>query len=562
MSTSTDSQGHHSDSQEDSGSSDGSFAARKQVSFSLLVGFLLFACFAYRDLIRVRLHHGAAAELENWFFVSDETSPAVVVGMSAWLLYRRWGPLSQLTPAGSWVSVLAGGVLSALGVGVAGWAYYTLSPDFLAPSLSLVGLGVAALVWGAPGARLVTLPALFLLFAIELPGPFLNEMAFRLQTWTAHYTGFLLYLFDMPAVVSGDQIFRKSATFMVIENCSGLRSIETLSMLTLLMVDLFERRRLHAILLLLCAPPVAFVLNGFRVLLLIVNPHSDVASIHNLQGIAMLLGGLGLLYGVDLFLSRVLNAAPRGEVSPEPGVALRNSGPGEGWRYGVAAAVFLMVATISWGVPSYRQPIGPLISLSRQIPQVMGSWEAADLEVDEVFMGTLSFRERLFRRYREVDGMPVDLFAALGNHSAGMRGPLSPKTALPGSGWVVERSESVPIGDGGIRAEMRVTRSVAQRRLLYHWVSGYQGALREALSAGLRLERTPWARQRDSLTLRVGTLLETTGEASLAESRERLERFLAELLPHLQGLERRMERKKFSRFIQKRKTVSHQPPAS
>ena len=52
---------------------------------------------------------------------------------------------------------------------------------------------------------------------------------------------------------------------------------------------------MSAPLLLLAAPPVAFMMNGFRALTLIFNPHSDIATIHNAQGIAVLMAGLSVL---------------------------------------------------------------------------------------------------------------------------------------------------------------------------------------------------------------------------------------------------------------------------
>jgi exosortase/archaeosortase family protein len=87
--------------------------------------------------------------------------------------------------------------------------------------------------------------------------------------------------------------------FAIIETCSGLRSIETLALLAILMIDLFGRRGRHAACCCSRSPFVAFLINGLRCLGLIFNPHADIASIHNLQGIAMLLGGVLLLYFLD-----------------------------------------------------------------------------------------------------------------------------------------------------------------------------------------------------------------------------------------------------------------------
>ena len=105
-------------------------------------------------------------------------------------------------------------------------------------------------------------------------------------------------------LVSGDRLILDRGLFAIIETCSGLRSIETLALLAILMIDLFGRRGRHALILLVLSPFVAFLINGLRCLGLIFNPHADIASIHNLQGIAMLLGGVLLLYFVDGLLAR------------------------------------------------------------------------------------------------------------------------------------------------------------------------------------------------------------------------------------------------------------------
>ena len=49
--------------------------------------------------------------------------------------------------------------------------------------------------------------------------------------------------------MSGDQILHSGQVFQIIETCSGLRTAETLTMLAVLMVDLFRRRGAHALIL-------------------------------------------------------------------------------------------------------------------------------------------------------------------------------------------------------------------------------------------------------------------------------------------------------------------------
>src|SRR5262249_23980929 len=202
-------------------------------------------------------------------------------------------------------------------------AVRTKGADLLAPALALVGLGLASWWKGRPGAQAMLLPAVFVLFAMPLPAPLQNEVIYRLQVATADLTGVLLTLLRVPHTVAGDQILRTQQTFSVIEACSGLRSIETLSIVAVLMADLFRRSARHALLLLLAAPPVALFLNGWRAVALILNPHSEIVAVHNLQGIAILLGGLMLLFLFDGLLERLLPhrapAAPPAPAAPAHG---------------------------------------------------------------------------------------------------------------------------------------------------------------------------------------------------------------------------------------------------
>ena len=114
----------------------------------------------------------------------------------------------------------------------------------------------------------VFLIALLLVFAVPIPAPLLNAVVWKFQLWTAEYSGLLLHLLRQPALVSGDQILRSDQVFQIIEACSGLRTVETLAMLAVLMVDLFRRRGWHAALLVAASLPVGFGINGFRALTL------------------------------------------------------------------------------------------------------------------------------------------------------------------------------------------------------------------------------------------------------------------------------------------------------
>ena len=526
---------------------------------------LVLAAVAYRGLLTHRPSQGLSEQLEAWMWLANDDSPVLIVGMSAWLLARRWRRVHRLPPVTGAASIVGWIFLALFALGVAVWALYTSSPDILAVSGLFAGLAAALLLRGAKGARAVLLPAFFLLFALRIPAPLLNELAFSLQLWTAEYTGFLMFLIGLPALVAADQILRADQTFQVIETCSGLRSMETLSMLAVLMIDLFQRRGWHAALLFLSAPLVAFALNGIRVLLLIINPHSEIASVHVLQGVGILLGGLIGLYLLDGGFERAAGAirarregrTGQGRAAKaEAGSARRPEGPEpsgtpRSWRPILVIALPASVLVLSLTVSAYKLPGRVEGVLFFNIPQNIGNWVAGDdLPRDHDFMGTAAMRERLLRNYHHVRNplVGIELYVGVGNHARGTRGSLTPKTRVPGSGWITEEIRNLTIGEPGIVVEERVVRSSARRRLVFHWIEGTDGFADEVWRSLLGLDHSPWHRRRESLVVRISTALDGPRGESRQKAEARLERFYHKLRGNLDAIDRQLARKMFSEF--------------
>jgi exosortase len=385
----------------------------------ILLGALgvALALLAWRQLLGFGLEPEDASlshGLENWFFIPSQSIAAAVLAMSLWLLFRRRRALRELPPApgAAWV----GAVLLAGAGAVHVWATRAAASDLLVPSLMLAALAAAWLWKGAPAVRAVLLPVGMLLFAMPLPAPLLNELIYRLQLWTAQLAGFALELANVPHVVMGEEIQRAQQTFSVIETCSGLRSMETLSQVAILMMDLFRRRGVHAVLVVLAAPPVAFALNGLRALLLILSPHSEIAAIHNLQGIAILLAGLVVLFLVDGLLER----ADRGRAAPEAAPATspapaRHTPASTRTRSAAALGWLAAAAAVSLWLPPWQVPSHEAAGLAERLGLEVGG--APELPTDRIFLGNAGFRESFTRRFDD-HGDPVTLFLGMGDRAA------------------------------------------------------------------------------------------------------------------------------------------------
>jgi exosortase len=489
-----------------------------------LAAALALAGLAYADLFRGP-ERPLAEKVEEWFFVPSASIAPLVLALAGWLVWRRVPLLRALEAVPG--SPAVGAALLALALALHGWAVFTGAPDLMIPSLMLACVATAWLWGGRAAVRAVALPVAFLAFAVPIPAPLFNSLVFALQIGTTELAGRVLYLLGIPHLVAGEQIVRTANTFSVIESCSGLRSMHTLTMMAVLMADLFGRPARHGWLLVLAAPGVAFAMNGLRAVLLILNPHSQVASIHAAQGIAILLGGMVLLFAWDSLLERLLPAAPR---RPVPGGGGRPLAP---LRAGPPLAFLAAAAAASLWLPRFEPP--PLeVGLASAVAAGLG--RSQPLEADRGFLGSTHFRELSVRRVF-TGGEPIEVFVGFGDRADRAGSALSPKAALPGSGWIVEQEYALALGEGGRTARARVVRSGSRRRLVVHWVEGARGLAAEALRSLAALDRSPWALPGPITSVRLSTPLEGPLEAARPAAEQKLLSFYHQLRPLLDALQ-------------------------
>jgi EpsI family protein len=508
----------------------------------LLVMGAALGLVAFRDLLTFESAQSASRELEDWFFAASDTAPLVVLAFSAWLLYRRWDRLVTLPDrealASGPGSGLLAGVLLAAGAGVLGWATLTGATDLVAVALLLEGAGLAVLWKGLPALRVVWLPGIMLLFAVPIPAALSNVVIYAFQLWTGQWAGWLLYLIGSPAFVSGDLLSRPHTTFSIIEGCSGMRSVETLTMLSILLVDLLGRRGFHALALIVIAPLMAFAMNGFRVLTLIFNPHSEIVAIHNLQGVAVLLCGLAGMILVDTLIERATGpVAHRQRDGGGPATRLieRVQSRASARFATIGVAALLACAVVSLSVPQYSPRGRSGLGLPLLLADGIGDWRGRPLRIDRAFLGDVQFGQELHARFRR-GSESVDLFLGVGSRALRGKTFMSPKTGLPGSGWTRLDRGKLEIPGAITPGEWQLLRANARRVLVYHWYVGTAGLLDEALREMLALDSSPFQRARDGIAVRMSTSLRGPGLTGLEAARARLEGFRGELVNELEPL--------------------------
>jgi hypothetical protein len=274
-----------------------------------------------------------------------------------------------------------------------------------------------------------------------------------------------------------------------------------------------SERRLHTVLTVLAAPVIGFALNFVRVVTIILNPYSEIASIHTLQGLLALIAGVVLLHFFQLALQRWLPASPPG--SQREAVAAQptaNAVPGAvvlvSTLFGLLGVSFV---ESSWADKG-RAP-WPV-----RLPVEWEGWKARSLDTPNVFLGTVSYSFALNRRY-EKDDAEVDVFVGADDRRERDRSFLSPKNELPGAGWkVLERMEArYPWAAGPVAILFAQSRGT--RVLIYQWYEDTPGVLGEALRSTLALDASPFRESKEGGVVRLSTPIARGEDPELAGQR-------------------------------------------
>lgn len=137
---------------------------------------------------------------------------------------------------------------------------------FLARAALLVSLaGLILTVWGSAVLRTLAFPLFLLIFMIRIPAIIYNQITFPLQLLASSVAEVALNLVGIPVFREGNVLELPSQKLSVVEACSGIRSLLSLTFLSLVYGYFFENKRWTRILLFFATIPIAIAANAFRV---------------------------------------------------------------------------------------------------------------------------------------------------------------------------------------------------------------------------------------------------------------------------------------------------------
>jgi exosortase len=133
-------------------------------------------------------------------------------------------------------------------------------------SLLMLAAGLAIFFLGWKMLRAMLFPLAFLILMVPIPAIIFNQVTFPLQIFASKLAALTLPLFGVPVLREGNIINLPAMPLEVADACSGIRSLLSLTTLTIMYGYLLEKRVLIRVLLALASVPIAVAANGFRII--------------------------------------------------------------------------------------------------------------------------------------------------------------------------------------------------------------------------------------------------------------------------------------------------------
>ncbi len=266
-------------------------------------GALLVAC--YLPILRALARQWANDEdMSHGFFVP------LIAGFIIW---RKRDELLATEPKPTlWGLVaLVWGALQLM-VGAMGAELFTSRTAFV---ISLIGI-----VWtlgGVPFLKKLAFPLGLLFLMVPIPAVVYNQVTFPLQIIASKFAEWALDAMSIPVLREGNILDVAGRKLSVVEACSGIRSLLTLTFLALVYGYFFDKRSWMRVALVLSVIPVAIFVNGGRVtitgILTAYKPDLAEGFFHEATGMFLFLADLVILILLHQVFSRAAGLLPKRE---------------------------------------------------------------------------------------------------------------------------------------------------------------------------------------------------------------------------------------------------------
>lgn len=262
--------------------------------------------------------------VEQWSTDDDMSHGFFVPAIAAWIAWQRRDEILA-TPAkpNYWALLpLAWGAFQLI-VGSLGAEIYLQRTALVVTAISSVWL-----VAGTQILKKLAFPLSLLFFMIPLPAIIYNRITFPLQIFASEVAENVLSLVGIPVLRDGNVLELAGTKLQVVEACSGIRSLLSLTFLSLVYGFFFDNKTWMRPLLLVATIPIAIVANAARVTITGILSDYDKSlaegAFHTFEGWVIFMVALGLLMAFHRMVNWLYDQVQKARTMPPPGAEATN----------------------------------------------------------------------------------------------------------------------------------------------------------------------------------------------------------------------------------------------
>jgi exosortase D (VPLPA-CTERM-specific) len=469
------------------------------------------------------------------------------------LLYMIWDKRTELASIPS-ISSWSGLIPFTLGlafywIGAVGAEMLTLLISFW-----LVLVGLCWMQFGWQKIKKIGFVLFFMLTMFPLPDYIHNKLMLHLRLISSKLGVFFIQLFGMPVTREGNIIDLGFTQLQVVEACSGLNSLISLLVLSLLLVYFFKAHIWKRCVLVLSAVPLAIFTNSLRIAVTAIlhkymGAEAAQGFFHGFSGLVIFLICLPLMFIWMKILEKLPpvehNASSKVSDSEERSSIKNLEITGSRMVHGgtirlplYVITVLLLGSTLALSqVVEFRDRTPAKKSLN-QFPLNVGNWSAKERQsLEDRFLRRLDLSDYMLTDYQNKKGEQVNFYIAYYESQSKGRSTHTPESCLPGSGWSFEDSGSIDLSSVlGNRNKAKISRAVVQyggsKQIVYYWFAMRGRVLRKYYQVKIYNLWDAITKQRtDGALVRLVTPVYES--ENLSEADARLQDFLRVIVPVL-----------------------------
>ena len=228
--------------------------------------------------------------------------------IACFIVWQRRDELMALKPRPSWwgLPVVLWGAAQLM-LGTLGVELFTSRVAFI-----ITLIGAVLLLAGKQMLRKLAFPIFLLFFMVPIPAVIYNQITFPLQILASQLANNALDFMNIPVLRDGNILTLTNQTLSVVEACSGIRSLLSLTFLSLVYGYFFEKKQWIRVVLFLATIPIAIIANGSRVTITGIltqwKPELAEGFFHESTGWVIFMIALAILILFHQVLARVAHA--------------------------------------------------------------------------------------------------------------------------------------------------------------------------------------------------------------------------------------------------------------